>query len=330
MNTLRILRILTVSSLALAACKDKESPNQTMCDAYLDCLKVTDMSAFEDELEVYGPEGTCFEGDDDCQQTCSQLLSAQESEDAACERPPAEPVNPDEAVGLIECSSASEVGPTVLGGMESGLWEAWCNPRSGRDGAYKCCSDDPAAPMGELPAYVGGPSGTAVPYFSGNNNNLGTSGLCVNVDDIPAGSGLLEPAAQNCPVPCNPTWSEDDVESVCGNSRVCCQTRAMEPKDCILDGDTWRPVTGADVITQESMWATGQHATHQDPNGIGCNAYGGVEDDEFLDCVEQLSVANQRGFCMAISAGQSCPHEADDYLNTCDQINAGLIPPPGL
>ena len=87
-----------------------------------------------------------------------------------------------------------------------------CNPRQSDNcpETHFCCSDDPAAVGGELPGYMGKDIGNATPLFSGLNNALGTSGMCVRTEDIPAGSGLLEPNVVNCPIPCNPTWTEDD------------------------------------------------------------------------------------------------------------------------
>jgi hypothetical protein len=200
---------------------------------------------------------------------------------------------------------------------------------------YTCCSDDPTAEGSALPNYQGkNIAGSATPFFSGANNGLGTSGMCVKTADIPAGSGLLEPLALNCPVPCNPKWDDAGVEAVCGPSRVCCQTRELQPEDCVLDGDVWRPATGFDIgnaaVTPPTAWAPGDHATHQDPGGTGCLTFaGGQANDAFNDCVFNLTVADQRGFCMALGPGQLCPHDQPDYLDACEQIQMGLIPPPG-
>ena len=62
-----------------------------------------------------------------------------------------------------------------------------CNPRQ-QDNCpetHFCCSDDPAAENGDLPAFMGKNISGSTPYFSGMNNSLGTSGLCVNRDEIP-------------------------------------------------------------------------------------------------------------------------------------------------
>jgi len=211
-----------------------------------------------------------------------------------------------------------------------------CNPRQSDNcpSTHFCCSDDPAAVNGQLPAYqtATGPGEGGVPYFSGGNNALGTQGMCVRTGDLPSGAGLFEAAAANCPVPCNPTWSDGDKETVCGTDRVCCQTVEIEPEDCIQDDDgNWRPATGADVLSGSSNWAPARHVTHQDPGGQGCSTFAmssDVNNAEFAGCLEQLSVADQRGFCMALQPGQACPVDVEGYMNACEQINAGLIPPP--
>lgn len=205
-----------------------------------------------------------------------------------------------------------------------------CNPKqeSNCPDTHYCCSDDPAAPMGAKPDYMGKniPDGQK-PYFSGENNLLGTSGMCVRVDDI-AGQGLIEFAAANCPIPCNPTWSEAWIDDVCGSARVCCQTVELDPLDCVADGGMFRPVTGDDigVLTQ---WKPAEHVTHQDPNGTSCLALalGNPMSEEFQDCVRQLSVADQRGFCMALGAGQACPTEQPGYIDACTARNGGAPPP---
>jgi hypothetical protein len=178
-------------------------------------------------------------------------------------------------------------------------------------------------------------TGGDTPIFSGINNAIGTSGMCVRTSDIPPGSGLLEPAAANCPIPCNPLWSGEDISTVCGPTRVCCQTVAMGPSDCVLDGDTWRPVTGNDIggpPSGKTNWANGVHETHQDPGGVGCGTFAGGSGEgnpAWVDCIQRLTVADQRGFCMALQAGQTCPTDpATGFLDACTQINMGLIPPP--
>jgi hypothetical protein len=212
-----------------------------------------------------------------------------------------------------------------------------CNPRQQDNcpDSHTCCSDDASSEGGALPSFMGkNIEGGATPFFAGMNNALGTRGLCVRTGDIPMGSGLLEPAAVNCPIPCNPTWADSEVSAVCGPSRVCCQTSELQPSDCVLEGDVWRPATGADInvgsVTPTTMWTPGNHETHQDPGGTGCLTFaGGAMNDSFADCVANLTVADQRGFCMALGPGQACPTDDPTYLDACEQINMGLIPAPG-
>ena len=305
------------------------------CDAYLECLAQTDADAFEMEIEIYGDNGSCYgnASSDDCQSACQQKLDDLGGVcEATSDTEPGPEPEPDPG-GHVNCGELPDEGPTVGPGEPGplGFPEAACNPRADNSGsAYFCCSDDPAAAGGELPAYVssGGQGGT--PIFSGLNNAMGTSGMCVRTSDLPAGAGLSEPAAESCPVPCNPTWSDTDVDIVCGGDRVCCQTRAIQPEDCVQDEDgLWRPVTGADIFTGLSDWSPVRHETHQDPGGQGCATFAGstdVADPTFSDCLEQLSVADQRGFCLALGPGQACP--GADALDACEQINMGLIPPP--
>ncbi|MCX4242140.1 hypothetical protein [Paraliomyxa miuraensis] len=203
-----------------------------------------------------------------------------------------------------------------------------CNPQqeSNCPDTHFCCSDDPAAPMGAKPNYMGkNIDGGEDPYFSGMNNALSTSGMCVRTADI-AGQGLIELAAANCPIPCNPTWEADWINDVCGESRVCCQTVELEAKDCVQGSDGVRPVNGGDIGTL-SQWRPGDHSTHQDPNGSSCLALAGGNSGSavFQDCVRQLSVADQRGFCMALGAGQVCPTKAPGYIDACTAL--GGAPP---
>jgi hypothetical protein len=206
-----------------------------------------------------------------------------------------------------------------------------CNPKqeSNCPDTHFCCSDDPAAPGGAKPNYMGkGIDGGEKPFFSGENNGLGVSGMCVRVDDI-AGQGLVEFAAANCPIPCNPTWSDAWIDDVCGPTRVCCQTVELEAKDCVLDSGTgqYRPVTGDDIGVL-SQWRPADHTTHQDPNGTSCLALAGGNNQSsaFQDCVRQLTVADQRGFCMALGAGQGCPTEQVGYVDACTRLNLGGAP----
>lgn len=201
------------------------------------------------------------------------------------------------------------------------------NQESNCPDTHFCCSDDPAAVGGAKPNYAGKSiDGGAMPYFSGDRNALGTSGMCVRVDDI-AGQGLVELPAANCPIPCNPTWSEAWIDDVCGPTRVCCQTVELEAKDCVIDPGTnrYRPVNGDDIGSL-SAWKPADHSTHQDPNGNTCLALAGGDSGSsmFTDCVRQLSVADQRGFCMALGAGVLCPTKQVGYVDACTALNGGV------
>ncbi|MEZ4449490.1 MAG: hypothetical protein R3B09_08420 [Nannocystaceae bacterium] len=196
-----------------------------------------------------------------------------------------------------------------------------CAPSEGADGCpdgYTCCSDDPATQMGLLPAYRGTPPGGqfGVPIFSENNNVLSTQGMCVEV------KGIVNPLLNGCPVPCNPTWDAGKVNSICSGA-LCCQTELLEDKDCIQDPMTglWRAYTGADILAGLTAWGPAL-GTNQDPVAAGCGIFAGTTmGDVFNDCITQLSVANQRGFCNA-----SCPCVED----TCALKNPGAVPKCGL
>jgi hypothetical protein len=202
-----------------------------------------------------------------------------------------------------------------------------CSPRaSDCPQTHHCCSDDPAAWNGGLPAYRDDIPNAEQPLFSAQNNDLGTSGMCVQLDDVPCGSGLGQSDASgacefpNCPIPCNPTWSTADVAHVCGPMRECCQTRELEPNDCVLDGGVWRPVTGKDV-PDKTTWSSSEHSTHQDPNGQACSALAAasdLQDETFRMCLDQLGVANQRGYCMPV-----CPPLIPEGPDACEQLNEG-------
>lgn len=225
---------------------------------------------------------------------------------------------PDQTFDGNDCIFPGEPGPTgfpdAINSSDDAMGFGICNPRQadacadlsnpGRDTGLTCCSDDPAALGGALPAFAGrGVDGGETPYFSGANNALGTSGMCVDASEVE--DGLTEAAAAGCPVPCNPTWSDEDVGAVCGSGAVCCQTRVLEAADCIDDGGTLRPVTGDD-IGAGTDWNPGAHATHQDPAGLGCSnlAQGDMSSSIFTECILELSVANQRGLCVQATA---CP-----------------------
>ena len=327
------LAALATCVLALVSidCTNRAGSSQSAagCEAYLDCLAETDQEMFESELEIYGSNGSCLEGSDQatCDTACEQKLEAINSDVEACNPPepesdPGPTPMPDES-GMVDCADYDS-GPTVGPGEPgpTGFPPFGCSPRSSGEGVYKCCSDDPAAPGGALPDYANKNIDGATPLFSGVNNALGTSGLCVNTSDIPTGSGLIETEAANCPIPCNPTWSEEETAIVCGASRVCCQTRELEAPDCVAAEDGgFRPVTGEDIGDQTD-WAPAAHATHQDPGGVACSTIAGGDQasDVFLDCIAQLSVADQRGFCMALGPGQQCPAQQESYIDACEAM----------
>lgn len=187
-----------------------------------------------------------------------------------------------------------------------------------------CCSDDPATADGALPAYADKSIDGSPPLFADAANDASDSGLCVDRHDIPAGSGLLAPQALNCPVPCNPTWSRDDVAAVCGTGRVCCQTVEVHPDDCVRDGETgrMRPADGRDALASldgGTNWRPTRRSTHQDRDFDVCAARAGDRvGPAFRACVSQLTTANQRGDCMALGPDQRCPTDpTTGYRDVC-------------
>ncbi len=207
-----------------------------------------------------------------------------------------------------------------FGGDDFGNPAFRCAPSDGADAcpdSYACCSDDPAAQDGKLPAYRNSAADDAhgTPLFSEMNNVLSSQGMCVQTE------GVGNPLLNGCPVACNPTWSASEISDVCGGV-ACCQTEQVNPdKDCIQDAGTglWRAATGADIFTNGGVWGS-RFATNQDPDVSGCAVFAGTNDPEnqtFKDCLTQLSVANQRGFCTA-----SCPCIED----LCELKNPGATP----
>ncbi len=223
------------------------------------------------------------------------------------------------------------------------------DPNCPSDGgeAYLCCSDDPAAlrlsTIDELvtPNYQGR-GGEGTPIFSGGNNPLSKSGMCVREGSVPISGALADVNAQGCPVPCNPTWSNGDIQAVCGPNTICCQTVEIEPEDCVLDttaGDAgcWRPATGFDIEgvgTQAlSNWGGTAHKTHQDPSGTNCQMFvAGLPPDVLAAqnltaqqvqaaCYRRLTVANQRGFCLGGAGVALCPLAQPAYRDACEQRN---------
>lgn len=317
-----------------------EAADLSPCAVYLECLEASgaEPERLEEAKGDFGADGTCFDerSERGCEQACRSRVEdiAQMYESIgmpleACELPPETPdvIPLPDADGYIDCAEVEASkgigpGPTSI----TGYPELSCHPGRSGSGEFLCCSDDAAA-VGGTPNYEpGAPSGDGRPYFSGVNNEAGDWGLCVRTGDAPAGVGLATPLG--CPVACNPTWETEDVHLVCGLGLKCCQTRVLEPEDCIEDpAGTWRPVTGADLLVGRTDWAPGRHRTHQDPGADGCaDAAGGREGAEYEACVMELGAANQRGYCVGGAGG--CPLEDPGYLDACEQINAGLISPP--
>lgn len=230
-----------------------------------------------------------------------------------------------------------------------------CDPAAGSGNCpsagntYLCCSDDPAAlrlsTIGQLvtPSYQGR-GGQGTPLFSGSNNPLSRSGMCVQAGSVPITSALADANAQGCPIPCNPTWSGTNITDVCGPNTICCQTTELEFEDCVLDSSVgangcYRPATGYDIggipgsTANLTNWSGTAHKTHQDPSGTNCKVFvEGISDSvlttagltaaEILNaCFQRLTVANQRGFCLGGANAQVCPLASPFYRDACEQRN---------
>ena len=174
---------------------------------------------------------------------------------------------------------------------------------------FGCCSDDPASIQGVL-------------LFANASNSRSRHGMCIDPNHIP---GVQPRAAPGCVTACNPTWERERIEEVCGTFEVCCQTVELVEEDCVLDEDDgrWRPMDGRDAAAAAASgaarWGDG---THQDPDFSSCEAYaGGRDKDAFFACAGQLTVADQRGFCIALSQGQACPVEQPEYVDACEALN---------
>ncbi len=207
-----------------------------------------------------------------------------------------------------------------------------CDPKQGGDACpegFICCSDDPTA-MGSgnaltLPAYLGkNVSNGGEPVFSGLNNELSRQGLCI---DVAAGSGdpvLMETGVTGCAVPCNPKWSGAEVDAVCGQNTICCQTEELGEKDCVLDGNTgcYRPAAGTDIGTNDN-WGSSAHDTHQDPGGKGCEQFAAGDNSKKTACYDLLNVADSRGVCLTVipNVVEACPLAKGSYIDACEQRN---------
>lgn len=188
-----------------------------------------------------------------------------------------------------------------------------CNPSLGNADCptdFVCCSDDPATLSGKPPVFGGDntTSASQQPLFADQNNSLSVSGLCVAQGVLnQLGADGATPLTNKCPVPCNPTWESTNpefVDQMCGTTGFCCQSRQLDPKDCVFDPEEmkWRPATGKDIGILSAQWI---HATNQDPGAKGCNilANGNTSSQIYKDCLKNLSVADQRGFCQP----DACP-----------------------
>jgi hypothetical protein len=219
-------------------------------------------------------------------------------------------------------------------------------PSAGGD-TYQCCSDDPAAlrlstiDQHVTPRYQGR-GGQGIPVFSGSNNPLSRSGMCVQAGSVPITSALADINAQGCPIPCNPTWSNANIDAVCGPNTICCQTTELEDEDCVLDTSVgpngcYRPATGYDIggvgTANFTNWSGTAHKTHQDPSGTNCKVFvegipanvlseAGLTAAEVQNaCFRRLTVSNQRGFCLGGANAQVCPLANPFYRDACEKRN---------
>jgi len=213
-------------------------------------------------------------------------------------------------------TSPTTTDPTTGDGVP-GVHAGPCKPIDGDAGCpaeHVCCSDDPATSQGRLPNYFQDGKVDDVfgsPLFSSINNELSHWGFCIDVGEFPS------PFANGCPIPCNPTWSPDQVEQICLGLQ-CCPFTAVDPdKDCILVDGRWRTARGQDIIDKLTAWGD-VHATNQDPFAESCDLLANGDQDALIDCIRQLTVADQRGYCFALA----CPCVED----VCDQKNPDWVP----
>lgn len=223
----------------------------------------------------------------------------------------------DSASGGTDDSASGGTDDAATDGV-SGAHAGPCKPIEGNDcpTGHVCCSDDPATVQGLLPNYfnkgvVDDQIGT--PLFSDANNDRSYWGYCIDTSEF------VSPLGNGCPVPCNPTWTSEQNSTICGGSR-CCPFTAVDPaKDCVVDPDSgrWRTVRGADFLNELTGWGNG-HTTHQDPFLESCELLADGDEDARVDCIRQLGVADQRGYCFALD----CPCVED----VCDQKNPDYVP----
>lgn len=188
---------------------------------------------------------------------------------------------------------------------------AACQPSADLPGCpmgQTCCSEDPATVGGKLPNYyMDGVNDDkyGTPLFSDINNVLSHWGYCIDTSEFPS------PLVNGCAVPCNPTWPADRIAEMCGTAS-CCQFTELDPeRDCVMDGDRWRTARGTDIPALSSWGMT--HTTNQDPFAAGCEAFALGDTDVLVDCSNQLTVADQRGFCF--SSGCPCVEDVCDMKN---------------
>jgi hypothetical protein len=250
-------------------------------------------------------------------------------------------------VALVVSSSCQVIYPTTA--FRCSPFAADNCPTQG-DAPYQCCSDDPAAiDLKAVDAFVTpnyqGRGGEGTPLFSAGNNPLSKSGMCIEVGSVAPQFALADLNAQGCPVPCNPTWEQNDIAAVCGAGTFCCQTTEIAPEDCVLDtnlGDNgcWRPVTGNDIVsvgnTDLTNWGGTAHATHQDPGGVNCEMFvtglpasvyaDGLTPQQVLtECYRRLTVSDQRGFCIGGPGVAGCPLAQPAYRDACEQKNDSMF-----
>jgi hypothetical protein len=215
----------------------------------------------------------------------------------------------------------------------------FCSPAASNCAAeLVCCSVDPAAldytdlAATVLPAYPGSDVVGGVPLFSDLNNDLSQRGVCIAPGSVPLHGTL--PNASDCPVPCNPSWSTQDIAAVCGPGTICCQHIEIEEEDCVLDPDVgdegcWRPATGADIGALSS-WSSTEHASHQDPglraDGACASLIAGLPPELDADavraaCERRLTVGNQHGFCLGGAGVNVCPYAQPSYRDACERMN---------
>jgi hypothetical protein len=262
---------------------------------------------------------------------------------------------------VLGCSSDAgddaDTGPVSASGDTSGGSDDFapfvlrCDPNADNPcaqyGNVACCSDDPAAMMlfdgaaleeDALPSYEGGSNSGGTPIFSAGNNPLSRSGYCLAQGSPPQVS-LVDLNAEGCRTPCNPTWSSEDIATICGPSAQCCQTVELAPQDCVLDPNLggagcFRPVTGHDITglggIDATNWSSTSHVTHQDPSGLNCEVFAsGLPLDYdinqvLVECYRRLTVADQRGSCFQTTELAECPFADPDYVDACEQMNIDM------